>query len=233
MLRYASVLFDLDGTLIDSREDLVNGVRYALRQVDPREPPGPETIVLQVGKPLEAILSGLGYPAEPAVAQRFVDNYRAYYSDHFGDHTTVYPGIPDLLQALVDAGARLAVVTTKHQAQAEFSVNGLGLARYFRYVHGWQDGRQHKPHPEPILAALRALGARAQDALMVGDTEQDILAARAAGVATCAVTYGFRPALLLRPLRPDYLISSADDLLPIVVGPARDGTWACATVEAE
>jgi pyrophosphatase PpaX len=80
------------------------------------------------------------------------------------------------------------------------------------------EGRQHKPHPEPVLAALSRLGAKSGEGLMVGDSELDIEAGRAAGVATCAVTYGFRPVWLLRELRPDFLISNIRDLVPIVVG---------------
>lgn len=218
MLRYPAVLFDLDGTLIDSAVDLVNSVHFALRQVAPeRELPEGEDILVQVGKPLEVILRELGYPSDPMNTEKFVETYRLHYAEHFNEHTELYAGVAETLAALREAGARLALVTTKHQHQADFTVRACGLAQYFDYVHGWQEGRQHKPHPEPVLAALARLGFGPESAIMVGDSELDIEAGKAAGTATCGVTYGFRPAWFLVSLHPDFLISDVRDLFHIVV----------------
>ena len=218
VLRYAAVLFDLDGTLIDSAQDLIASIRHALNFVAPdREPPEGDDILIQVGKPLEVILHELGYPTDSVSAGRFVETYRAHYAEHFVEHTRLYPGVEDVLRYLRSAGVRLALVTTKHQTQANFTVEAFGLARYFDYVHGWKDGRQHKPHPEPVQTALGRLDAQPSTAIMVGDSELDIESAQAAGVATCAVTYGFRPAWFLRSFRPDFLVSRATDIVPIVV----------------
>jgi len=215
--RYRAALFDLDGTLIDSAEDLVASVRYALSCVFPgRETPDAEDVLVQVGKPLEAIVHELGYAAGDTDVRRFVDVYRAHYAGHFAEHTKPFPEVEGLLGYLRTAGVRLAVVTTKHQTQAEFTLVGCGLSRYFDYVHGWQEGREHKPHPEPILTALARLGLQADAAIMVGDSELDIGAAKAAGVDTCAVTYGFRPAWLLQSYHPDFLVTRAADIGPIV-----------------
>ena len=217
-LRYAAVLFDLDGTLTDSAQDIIASVRYALKYVAPdREPPEADDILVQVGKPLEVILCELGYPTDEAITVRFVDTYRAHYAEHFNGHTKLYPGVEDVLGYLRTAGVKLALVTAKHQTQADFTVQALGLLRYFDYVHGWQEGRQHKPHPEPVLIALGQLCVEPGAAIMVGDTEQDVESAKAAGVDTCAVTYGFRPAWFLRSFRPDFLVSRVADLVPIVV----------------
>lgn len=217
-LRYAAVLFDLDGTLINSAIDLVNSVQYALRQVAPqREPPDGEDILCQVGKPLEVIVRELGYPSDPANTRTFVDTYREHFAEHFNDHTQLYPDVEATLAALRSAGARLALVTTKHQVQADFTAKECGLAQYFDYIHGYIEGRQHKPHPEPVLTAVERLGVTPAAAIMVGDTELDIESGRAAGTATCGVTYGFRPAWFLKSLRPDFLISGISDLTAIVV----------------
>ena len=218
LLRYPAVLFDLDGTLIDSAVDLVNSVQFALRQVEPlREPPGSDDILVQVGKPLEVIIHELGYQSDPASTKTFVDTYRAHFAEHFNDHTQLYPGVRQTLSALRSAGAKLAIVTTKHQVQADFTARECGLAPYFDYIHGFMEGRQHKPHPEPVLIAAERLGATPETAIMVGDTELDIEAGRAAGTATCGVTYGFRPASFLKSLRPGFLISSISDLAAIVI----------------
>jgi pyrophosphatase PpaX len=216
-LRYGAALFDLDGTLIDSGQDLVASVRHAVESAFPgHEAPDADDVLVQVGRPLEVIARELGYAASDADVGRFVEAYRAYYADHFNDHTEAYPGVEELLGYLKTAGVKLAVVTTKHQTQADFALAGCGLSRYFDYVHGWQEGRQHKPHPEPVVTALARLDAEARDAIMVGDAELDIEAARAAGVDVCAVTYGFRPAWLLRSYHPDYLVAAAADIGPIV-----------------
>lgn len=217
-LRYPAVLFDLDGTLIDSARDLVASVCHALRRVDPtREPPDSDTITMEIGKPLETILSDLGYPVDAASAERFVDTYRAYYAEHFNDHTNLYPGVQELLAGLKSAGVKLALVTAKHQSQAEFAVGASELGRYFDYVHGWLEGRKHKPDPEPLLVAASVLGFGPEHTLMVGDSEQDVLAARSARMAVCAAAYGFRPAMMLKTLRPDYLVSRPADVFHIVV----------------
>ena len=115
------------------------------------------------------------------------------------------------------SSVRLALVTTKHQAQADSIAEAFGLAGFFDYIHGWQEGRRHKPDPEPYLVAARQLGVLPTDALVVGDTEQDIVAAQSAGMTSCAVTWGFRPLLMLKALQPDFIISRITDLVPVVV----------------
>jgi pyrophosphatase PpaX len=196
---------------------LIASVQYALRQVDDRQPPDGDDILVLVGKPLEAILRELGYVTDAAGTRCFVDTYRAFYAEHFNEHTILYPGVPELLGRLKAAGVKLALVTTKHQAQADFTVQACGLSPYFDYIHGWNETRQHKPHPEPVLTALAELSVDPGAAMMVGDSELDIESARAAGVATCAVSYGFRPAWFLKSLRPDFLVSRATDIGDIVV----------------
>jgi pyrophosphatase PpaX len=215
-VRYPFVLFDLDGTLIDSAQDLVASVQHALRSVDRRDTPDAADILALVGNPLEAFLPALGYPAGPEEARLFADTYRAHYAEHFNDHTTLYPGVAEMLTALKDGGARLALVTTKHQAQADFTARECGLLRWFDHVHGWREDRKHKPDPQPVLMALAELGGEPGRALMVGDSELDIGSGRSAGAATCAVTWGFRPAWLLKEYRPDFLVGAARDIPDIV-----------------
>jgi len=216
-LRFDAVLFDLDGTLLDSAEDLVASVHYALREVDEREPPDADTILMEVGKPLEVILKELGYPHDDDNAQLFAATYRRHFAEHFGTKARVIPYATEVLEALREAGVKLAVVTTKHQEQAEMTVEKMGLTRYFDHVHGWAEGRKHKPDPEPFETAAQVLGVETDRALVVGDTEQDILAAKSGGMVCCAVSFGFRPLLLLKTLKPDYIVSRLTDLLPIVV----------------
>jgi HAD superfamily hydrolase (TIGR01549 family) len=193
-------------------------VRYALANVFPgRELPDGEDVLVQVGKPLEVIVRELGYPADDAGVRRFVEVYRAYYAEHYNDNTKLYAGVKELLGCLRDAGVKLGLVTTKHQLQAEFTLAGAGLACYFDYVHGWLEGRKHKPDPEPGLASLSRLDVQPGATIMVGDSELDIQSAKAAGVDTCAVAYGFRPAWFLKSFRPDFLVARPADVAPIVI----------------
>lgn len=204
--------------MIDSGQDIVESVRHALSLICPdRSLPGDEEILVLIGLPLEAVVRNLGYPADEESTRRFAAAYRAHYAEHYDDNTKVYPGIKELLAGLQQAGVKLGLVTTKHQLQAEFALAGAGLVGYFDYVHGWLEGRRHKPDPEPVLTALSRLGVSSGSAIMVGDSELDIEAAKAAGVDTCAVTYGFRPAWFLKSFRPDFLVARPADIAPIVV----------------
>lgn len=217
-LRYSAALFDLDGTLIDSGQDIVESVRRALGQVfSDRSLPEAAEVLALVGQPLETVVRQLGYPADAESTRRFAETYRAHYAEHYNDSTKVYPGIEELLAGLQQAGVKLGLVTTKHQQQAEFTLAGTGLTGYFDYIHGWLEGRKHKPDPEPVLTTLRQLAVSPGSAIMVGDSELDIEAAKAAGVETCAVTYGFRPAWFLKSLHPDFLVARVADIGPIVV----------------
>ena len=218
VLRYPAALFDLDGTLIDSGQDIVESVRRALGLIPSDSSlPGDEEILVLIGLPLEAVVRELGYPADKESTRRFAEAYRAYYAEHYNDNTKVYPGIEEVLAGLQQAGVRLGLVTTKHQQQAEFTLAGAGLSGYFDYVHGWLEGRRHKPDPEPVLTALSRLDVSPDSAIMVGDSDLDIEAAKAAGVDTCAVTYGFRPAWFLKSFHPDFLVARPADIAPIVV----------------
>jgi 2-phosphoglycolate phosphatase len=216
--RYRAALFDLDGTLVDSGQDIVRSVRRALSQVfSGRELPADEDVLVIIGLPLESVVRELGYPADKESTRRFADVYRAYYAEHYNDNTKVYPGIKELLERLQQASVKLGLVTTKHQIQAEFTLAGSGLAGYFDYVHGWLEGRKHKPDPEPVLVSLNRLGVQPGSAIVVGDSELDIGSAKAAGVDTCAVTYGFRPAWFLKSFHPDFLVAHPADVAPIVI----------------
>ncbi len=218
ILRYAAAIFDLDGTLIDSGQDIARSMRHAFGQVfSEHSLPADEEMLVLIGQPLESIVRELGYPADKERARRFVEAYRAYYAEHYNDNTKVYPGIRELLETLQGAGVKLALVTTKHQIQAEFTLAGNGLSCYFDYVHGWLEGRRHKPDPEPVVSALGRLELQPSAAIMVGDSELDIQSAKAAGVDTCAVTYGFRPAWFLKSFHPDFLVARPADVAPIVI----------------
>lgn len=122
----------------------------------------------------------------------------------------------ETLEQLGRDGVRMAVITTKHQSQADMVVSAFGLRPYFQYIRGWLEGRQHKPDPEPVLATLKVLDCKPNETLYVGDTEQDILCGKAAKVDTGAVTYGFRSAEYLKSFNPTFVINNFSEIISIV-----------------
>jgi pyrophosphatase PpaX len=209
---YAAVLCDLDGTLIDSRLDLALSVQHGFTAAG-LEPPDADRIIENVGKPLEWFPEILGYQAGPEQKRAFAQAFRAYFPLHFRDHTRPFPGVIATLAKMRHHGLKLALVTTKRQDQADQVATEFGLAAYFDVVRGWWEGRQHKPHPEPLLEAASTLGCRPEETLMVGDSEQDLLAAHSAGMDSCACLYGFRRPDYLRSLLPTHTIKAFPELL--------------------
>ncbi len=140
--------------------------------------------------------------------------YRSRYVAFCAYHTRPYPGVTATLHAL--SSLTFGVVTTKAQEQAETVLQQLQLTSFFQHIQGWVPGLQLKPAPDAVLAALAALHCAPQQALMVGDTTADILAGKAAGLKTCAVTYGFGSLAELQPCQPDYVIDTFSDLVRLV-----------------
>jgi phosphoglycolate phosphatase len=210
---FTTVLCDLDGTLIDSRWDIAAAFQYALRQVT-SDIPQAASIVQHIGKPLEQMLHALGYAFPPEPLAAFLTAYRSHYSTHGVTHTRPFPGVITTLQTL--STTTFGVVTTKEQGQAEGVLRRLHLARFFRHIQGWRPGLHLKPAPDTVLAALEALRCVPEQTLMVGDTPADVLAGNAAGLKTCAVTYGYSTLEVLQQCEPNYLITSFDELLTLV-----------------
>ncbi|MBI5526735.1 MAG: HAD-IA family hydrolase [Deltaproteobacteria bacterium] len=184
------VIFDLDGTLVDSRRDIAASVNHML---------GVYNVPLL---PLEVIERYVGSGAENLVrrsmgeaAARFdiaeaVRAFRAHYLDHCLDTTRAFPGIPGLLSALKDRGVSLAVVTNKPTAMMHRILGGLDLARFFDVVLGGDDVAAMKPDAGPARQVLSRTGTKPEQALMVGDSAVDVAFARSAGMKCVVVGYG-------------------------------------------
>jgi HAD superfamily hydrolase (TIGR01549 family) len=212
MLR--TILCDLDGTLVDSRQDIGAAFQHALRPLT-TDIPGVESIARHIGKPLEQMLQALGYTFSAAEVATFSTAYRHYYAKHGLLHTRPFADVPATLAALETV--TLGVVTTKEQSQAELVLHTLQLRRFFRHVQGWRPGLRLKPAPDAVEAALAALQCPPSQALMVGDTAADILAGKAAGVRTCAVTYGCGTREELLECAPHYCIDTFEALRTLSV----------------
>jgi phosphoglycolate phosphatase-like HAD superfamily hydrolase len=212
---FTTVLCDLDGTLIDSRRDIAAAFQYALRQVSSNIPQAAR-ITQHIGKPLEQMLHALGYTLPPDSLSTFLTAYRGHYAAHGVTHTISFPGVMTTLQTL--STTTFGVVTTKEQGQAESVLQRLQLAHFFRHIQGWRPGLRLKPAPDTVLAALEALRCTPEQTLMVGDTPADVLAGKAAGLKTCAVTYGYSTIEALQQCEPHYFIASFEELLTLVLG---------------
>ncbi len=207
------LIFDLDGTLADTRRDLTDAVNHA-RAAFGRAPLDVRTVTGFVGdgvaKLLERALPGLS-ASERAEARAAFD---AFYAAHYCDHTRPYPGIPEALRRF--AHKKRAVLTNKAEPFVAPMLERMGLRACFDAVQGACSGLPPKPDPAPVLRLLDRCDALPERTLLIGDGPQDIRAGQAARVRTCAVTYGFRTADELRPLAPDFLIDDPRMLLSLV-----------------
>jgi phosphoglycolate phosphatase len=191
-----TILFDLDGTLIDSTEAILESFAAAYDRLG-GPMPSERAIRSRIGEPLGEMFSAFG------VARSAVDDYVNAYKAHYRlvscEKTRLLPGAEEAVRQAA-AFARLGVVTTKTGKYSIELLEHLGLMSFFDVLIGSEDVTRHKPHPEPLLKALAAMGADPRSAWMVGDTPMDIEAAVAAGVSPYAVTCGYAPAETLEKL---------------------------------
>jgi phosphoglycolate phosphatase len=209
-----TILCDLDGTLVDSRRDIAVAFQHAWRTVVGGIPPSANAIAKHIGKPLAEMLSEFGGMLSPSLLSDFLTAYRRTYIRQDARLTQPYPGVILTLPAL--STFTLGVVTTKESGQAEIVLRRLALIPFFQHIQGGSCGLRLKPAPDTILAALAALHCAPAHALMVGDTPADIVAGKAAGTKTCAVTYGFGTREALLQCAPDYVIDSFGELADLM-----------------
>ena len=206
--RHQPILFDLDGTLIDSSLDIAAAVNRTMRNLSLPELPDDE-ITGYVGDGVRKLMRRVFADQGRSNLDEAVRAFKADYLSNSLVQTRPYPGIEDLLDKL--RPHKLAVVTNKPIAMARRILAGLGLDGHFSAVVGG-DEAPLKPLPDPIGLALNRLGEGAQGALMVGDHPNDILAGRAAGLTTCGVCWGFDGGRAVMDLGPDKLVHKPDEL---------------------
>ncbi len=210
------LIFDLDGTLIDSKLDLAHAVNAARAHMGLGDLPHP-LVFSYVGNGAPTLIRrALGPEAGEAQVQEALEFFLEYYRDHMLDYTTLYPGVADTLDVLLQSGKRMAVLTNKPVRISKAIITGLGLERHFFQIYGGNSFEQKKPHPIGIETLLSEAGMGAGHALMIGDSAVDIQTARNAGIKSCGVTYGFQPETLAAE-PPDFLIDRFEDL-PAVIG---------------
>jgi phosphoglycolate phosphatase len=211
MPRPRAIVFDLDGTLVDSLPDIVGAFQDAFEACG-LEAPGDDDVRRRVGLPLEAMVADFA-PADRVAA--LSASYRRIYPQRFTRTSRPFPGVREVLAELRGHGFRLGVATTKRTEMAVRFVAAMGLEGALDHVQG-TDGFPHKPAPDVVLRALAALGA--DGTWMVGDTVHDVEAGKAAGLATFAVTWGTHDAATLASAGPDRLEADLDTLVAAVLG---------------
>lgn len=219
------ILYDLDGTLVDTRQDIINGVRYALGQLN-----GPELtddeIKDCVGTGLHALIrqvfrlpAGEPRPEDEKLADRGAKLYREHYKVHMLDHSRLYPGARDFLDYFKDR--KQAVITNKPNPFSEQILESLGVAKYFIAVLTGDNGIPFKPDPAAIHHLREETGATEEETLFIGDSLIDIRAARNAGVEVVTLSHGFTAESVLREAKPDHIARDFQELAQL----AREKGW--------
>jgi len=209
------LIFDLDGTLIDSRLDLVHSVNAMLRHLGRIELPD-EVIASYVGDGAPMLVRrALGDPSDEAFFKRGLDYFLSYYREHKLDHTTVYDGITQALSRIGSNGnepkRQMAVLSNKPVHPSRAIVKALGLDPFFVSVYGGNSFSTKKPDPLGVNTLLAETNVSPEQSIIIGDSSIDIVTGRNAGVWSCGVTYGFAPQTLsIAP--PDVLIDRPEDL---------------------
>lgn len=210
------LIFDLDGTLIDSKLDLAHSVN-ATRVHMGLPPLENELISTYVGAGAHVLMRrALGAEASEEEVEKALEYFLVYYDDHKLDNTRAYPGIPEALEALQRDGVLMAVLTNKPVHISGRILEGLDLARYFVRVYGGNSFEQKKPHPVGVDTLLVELGVERSRTLLVGDSAVDVRTARNAGVKVCGVSYGFQPETLEED-PPDMMVDRPEDLARAVI----------------
>ncbi len=213
------VIFDLDGTLIDSRLDLVHSVNAALRHIHRPELPE-EVIASYVGDGAPILIQRAlgGEEVDEALVRKGLEFFLSYYREHKLDHTTIYPGIQEALAAIQHSGngvpRKMAVLTNKPVNPSRAIVEALGLGGFFSQIYGGNSFSTKKPEPEGALKLVSEAGVRPEQAAIVGDSHVDIRTGRNAGLSTVAVTYGFAPHTLEEEV-PDVMVDAPQELSTI------------------
>jgi pyrophosphatase PpaX len=205
------VLFDLDGTLIDSIDLILRSAQFAFAKCGVDAPTDAEWLD-GVGRPLPVMFGHFAPGREPEL----IAAYREFQMANHDQLVTAYPGIPEMLEQLATAGHRLGIVTSKVSTLAMRGLTLTGIDRYFETVIGMDLCKRHKPDPEPVMIALDRLSSGPAGAWFVGDSVHDMESGNAAGVATVGALWGPFNAEQLAPSKPAFTALRPADVVKLV-----------------
>lgn len=217
-MSYKCLLFDLDGTLVDSRADLANSVNWMLAELG-RDPLSSCKVVNFVGEGARLLVerslaASFGMPPQPDEVDSALNIFRRHYREHLLDYTRVYPEVEETLALL--SHVPKAIVTNKPYEFTVALLEGLGMLSQFEVVLGGDSLPERKPSPLMLLEAAHICGVNPANCLMVGDTKFDVAAGRAAGMKTCGYIPGFRGRTELAEAGADFLIERFSELCVLV-----------------
>ena len=204
------IIYDLDGTLVDTLEDIAQAANHMLRQLGAPALPARD-IRGSVGRGVRQLVQHCLKSDDPTQIERGVTIYRVYYAQHLTDHSALYPGARDTLEHFKTR--REAVVTNKPNPFSRDLLAALGVADYFLEIVGGDDGFPKKPDPSSLRALMEREGIAAAEAIMVGDSPVDVEAGRRAGVMTVGITHGFSERSELTAASPDALLNNFEEFL--------------------
>jgi pyrophosphatase PpaX len=211
--RSPTILFDLDGTLLDSIQLILESARYAFRKLDRACPPDSEWLA-GIGIPLRTMFGR--YARDEADCTALIAAYREYRLPNHDRLIGTYGSARDVVERLHRRGHQIGIVTSKSEALSYRGLVRIGIARYVDTVVGCDVSARHKPDPEPVRIALRRLDCRPDDAIFVGDSIHDMMAGNAAGVRTLAAIWGAVSRTDLEPGRPTAWLTDISELEPLL-----------------
>ena len=210
-----TIVYDLDGTLADTAEDLVATLNWLLGR-EGLAPLKVESAGSLVGAGARALIkrgfAASGKTLDPEAMEALFADFLAHYNAHIADRTRLYPGVDRALAAFARAGWRQAVCTNKIEGSAKLLITKLGIAEHFAFICGQDTFGVGKPDAKPLLKTIAASGGASERAIMVGDSGTDIMTARAARVPVIAVDFGYAD-VPVKELGPDRVISHFDELM--------------------
>ncbi|HEY6009035.1 MAG TPA: HAD-IA family hydrolase [Geobacteraceae bacterium] len=206
------IIFDLDGTLVDSIDDLVSATNH-VRAIYGRSPYGREDVRAILGQGGQRLIEQALEGASPAELARALELYIAYNAEHLLDRTALFPGVRETIARLAADGMRMAILSNKHSMLSRKMLEGLGLDGYFAVVHGPDSLPWRKPSPEPVLRLLADFGVATTEGVIVGDSINDVAAGRNAGICTVGCSYGYGDPAELADA--DYRIASLPEFLQL------------------
>lgn len=216
MTKINTVLFDFDGTIMDTNNVILQSWQHTFRTLEGKERPE-EEIYSTFGEPLNITMQKLlpQIPVEEGVAV-----YRSYHYSHFTDLISVFPGMLELLKEVKRRGYKIGLVTSRLLHTTEIGLKKYEMEQYFDAIITCEDCKKFKPDPEPVIIALERLGSAPEESVMIGDSMFDILCAKGAGVKTVLVnwTLGVSEEEKTGENSPDHIIETAESLLDILEG---------------
>jgi HAD superfamily hydrolase (TIGR01549 family) len=209
-----NIIFDVDGTLVDSKRDIAAAQHWVLRQLGV-DSYAPEELYPLIGKPLAETFAALLPPTLHHRISEAAEMYKTYYPPRALETTTLFPGVKETIELLRTRGINLATATTKLTVGTRRVLQHFGIAEHFCQIQG-SDGIPFKPDPSVIEKVMNDQAWNGNESLMVGDTDNDIQAGKSAGIRTCGVTYGSLTKDQMISQDPDFLIDHFRELLRLI-----------------